>query len=191
MENKNQTPRRHFYKAMEAKSLKNRSLAAKVAEYLTNMSGRPAFLFLNVIFFAIWIAYNSGVIPGSVPFDEFPFGLLTMIMSIEAIMLSIFVLISQNRASQTATIRDELHLRINLIAEQEITKSLQMLERIEKELKIKHNDKELKEMLQELDTNNLEKSITGQIERADESIFKFEKKEFSNLLSSLTNQSNK
>lgn len=188
MENKNQTPRRHIYKAMEAKSLRGRSKATKIADYLTAISGQPAFLFFNIAFFAVWIILNSGSVAGFTPFDEFPFGLLTMIMSIEAIMLSIFVLISQNRAAQTATIRDELQLRINLIAEQEITKTLQILSRMEKKMGIKDDDEDLKEMAEYLDTTLIEQSISNQISRADQPIVKFAKKDFSNLIGSLTNQ---
>lgn len=191
MENKSSPPRRHIYKAMEAKSLKSRSNATKIADYLTAVSGQPTFLFFNVAFFAVWIILNSGVVPGFTPFDEFPFGLLTMIMSIEAIMLSIFVLISQNRASQTATIRDELQLRINLIAEKEITKTLQILMRMEKKMGIKENDKELEEMATYIDTSNIEQSISDQISRADQPLLKLNKKDFSSMLGSLTSQNQK
>lgn len=188
MEQKNQTPRRHIFKAMEAKSLRSRSSATRLADYLTTLSSQPSFLFLNIAFFGCWILVNSGLLPfpGFTPFDPFPFGLLTMIMSIEAIMLSIFVLISQNRAAQTATIRDELHLRINLIAEQEITKTLQMLARIEKKMNIKIEDPELDGMIKNLDTTTLEQSIANQIERVDQRPFtRFRKSEFSMLIQSL------
>lgn len=180
--------RKHIFRALEAKSLRNRSQATRLADYLTGLTSQPAFLFLNIAFFVAWIVPNLGLVPGIEPFDPFPFGLLTMVVSLEAIILSIFVLVSQNRAAQIATLREELHLRINLIAEQEITKSLQILARMEKKMGIKEKDEELEKMIESLDTSTLEKSITEQIDRADESIFKFEKKEFSNLLNSLTNQ---
>lgn len=93
-------------------------------------------------------------------------------VSLEAIFLSIFVLVSQNRASQTATLRDELNLRINLIAEQEITKllklqvaTLQKLNLLDKEIK---DDTELEHMLKDVSASSLEQTILEQLERADQ-----------------------
>jgi len=71
-----------------------------------------------------------GAIPGFKPFDEFPFGLLTLVVSLEAIFLSLFLLISQNRMTRQADKRAHLDLQINLLAEAETTKILRMLERI-------------------------------------------------------------
>jgi uncharacterized membrane protein len=177
-------PPRRLYRALEAKSLRSRSLAAKIADTLTAFTSTPGFLFANVIGLSLWIILNSDVVPGFIPFDPFPFSLLTMVVSLEAIMLSIFVLISQSRAAQTATLREELHLRVNLIAEQEITKSLQLLHDIHKTLKIEQNDPELDEMLKDVNAGDIEHSILQQIERADHVIgaHKFSKKDIPSLL---------
>lgn len=166
------TPRRQFYRALEAKSLRSRSLPTRISDSLTAKTSTPLFLFLNFILFAGWIGINIGVVPGIVPFDPFPFGLLTMFVSLEAIFLSIFVLISQARAAQIATLREELHLRINLIAEQEVTKSLEILSALRTKMGITTPDPELDHMLKKIDTGTLEQSITEQLERADESLFK-------------------
>lgn len=164
--------KRNIFRTLEARSLRSRPFATRMADELTMLCSSPAFLFLNAAFFILWIVLNSGLIPGFVPFDPYPFGFLTMGVSLEAIFLSIFVLVSQNRASQTATLRDELNLRINLIAEQEITKllklqvaTLQKLNLLDKEIK---DDTELEHMLKDVSASSLEQTILEQLERADQ-----------------------
>lgn len=163
---------RQIFKALEAKSLRNRSWSTIVADNLTSLTGNPAFLYFNITFFVVWIGLNVGIIPGLSAFDPFPFGLLTMIVSLEAIMLSIFVLISQNRAAQIATLREELHLRLNIIAEQEITKSLEMLVKVHEKMGILEKDEERERMLEKVNPADLEMSIQRQLARADRSLIR-------------------
>jgi uncharacterized membrane protein len=179
-------PRKQIFRALEAKSLRSRSAATKLADYLTGISSTPTFLFLNMLFFVIWIVLNVNVIPGIEPYDPFPFGLLTMSVSLEAIFLSIFVLVSQNRAAQIATIRDELNLRVNLIAEREVTKILHLLVYMNKGKKIV-DDEELERMLRDVDAADLEQVILQQIERAGQSNprRKIAKDEFSAIITSV------
>lgn len=187
-ENIETKPRKQLFRALEAKSLRSRSYPAIIADNLTSWSSTPFFLFLNIFLFAAWIALNAGWIPGFEPFDPFPYGLLTMAVSLEAIMLSIFVLISQNRAAQIATLREELHLRINLIAEQEITKTLKILAHMRKKMGIRSEDEELEKMIEDIDTSDLEQSINDQLERAGKSKSTFRslaKKEFETVVGSL------
>ena len=174
--------RRQFFKSFEAKALKSRSLLTQVADDLTETFGSTGFLFLNALFFLVWILINLEVIPGLPAFDPFPFGLLTMAVSLEAIFLSIFVLVSQNRSSYVNSIREEVHLRVNLIAEEEITKVLEILAEIRKEMGIKKTDKELEDMLHRIDTNYIERSILQQINRAKPSLAKKLSDEFPDLL---------
>lgn len=162
--------RRQFFKSFEAKSLRSRSLLTQISDDLTEVCGSTPFLIFHIIFFAVWIILNLGIIPGAVAFDPFPFGLLTMIVSLEAIFLAIFILVSQNRSSLVSTLREEVHLRVNLIAEEEITKALEVLAEIRKEVGIKKPDPELEEMLQRTDTGYIERSILHQIERAKPSL---------------------
>src|SRR5947208_826998 len=77
---------------------RRRSLQDRVADAITNFSGSMAFLYAHAIWFLVWIAVNEKWVPGVPPFDPFPFGLLTMIVSLEAIFLSTLVMISQNRS---------------------------------------------------------------------------------------------
>jgi uncharacterized membrane protein len=105
-----------------------------------------SFVYFHVIWFGIWIVVNLGVF-GNQPFDPFPFGLLTMIVSLEAIFLATFVLISQNRLSVEADRRADLDLQIDLLAEYELTRILRMLDAIQDKLGIENDsDKELTDL---------------------------------------------
>lgn len=168
---RNSEQRRQFFKSFEAKSLRSRSILTQIADDLTEVCGSTAFLLLHVFLFTFWILINTGFIPAIVPFDPFPFGLLTMVVSLEAIFLSIFVLVSQNRSSYINSLREEVHMRVNLIAEEEITKILFVLSDMRKHMGIKTEDSELDEMLKRIDTNYLEKSVLAQIDRAKSPIF--------------------
>ena len=107
-----------------------RSLQTKAADWITRFSGSMLFVYLHAIWFALWIAINEGWLEQLhiKPFDEFPFGLLTLIVSLEAIFLSTFVLLSQNRQSEIADERADLDLQINLLAEHEITRILMLVD---------------------------------------------------------------
>jgi uncharacterized membrane protein len=94
---------------------------------MTGKFGSISFLAVNDIIFAAWIAANNGWIPQITSFDPFPFSLLTTIVSLEAIILAIFVLISLNRTTKVDDLREEIHLQINLISEKEITKVMKMM----------------------------------------------------------------
>ncbi len=101
----------------------------KSADALTAFSGNMIFVYLHTLWFGLWIVINLGWLPVK-PFDPFPFGLLTMIVSLEAIFLSTFVLISQNRAGAVADKRADLDLQINLLAEHEITRLVILMDAI-------------------------------------------------------------
>lgn len=165
--------RRQFFKSFEAKSLRSRSFLTQAADDLTAICGSTTFLIFHVLLFVVWISINLGYfVPIIGPFDPFPFGLLTMVVSLEAIFLSIFVLVSQNRSSYISTIRDEVHLGVNLVAEEEITKILEVLAEIRRELGIKKPDPQLEKMLERIDASYIERSILGQMGRANKSLVK-------------------
>jgi uncharacterized membrane protein len=174
--------RKQLYKSLEAKSLRSRSILTNISDGLTSITGTPLFLILNISFFAVWLVMNTNLIPDLVPFDPFPFGLLTTIVSLEAIFLSIFVLISQNRSAYIGTIREEVNLRLNLVEEEEITKILEMLGQIKRKLGITTYDPELKEMLDQTDVQSLERGIAEQVQRANKPVLEQIKKEVPELL---------
>jgi len=106
---------------------KKKGLQEKAADLLTRFSGSMLFVYVHAAWFGLWIAVNVGWL-GTKPFDPFPFSLLTLIVSLEAIFLSTFVLISQNHASQMADRRADLDLQINLLSEHEITRLLALVD---------------------------------------------------------------
>ena len=121
---------------MQRKITEARSFGSRIADAITDFTGSMAFVYVHVIWFAVWIMLNVGLIhiPHVSEFDKFPFSLLTMIVSLEAIFLSTFVLISQNRLAAASEKRAELDLQVNLLAEQKATKLLEMLDQITEQL---------------------------------------------------------
>lgn len=105
-------------------------LEDKIADELTRFAGSMKFVYVHTVWFAVWILINLGVLGLGLAFDKFPFGLLTLIVSLEAIFLSTFVMISQNRQAQAAEVRSELDYETNVKAEQEIELIMTALERI-------------------------------------------------------------
>jgi CRP/FNR family cyclic AMP-dependent transcriptional regulator len=91
----------------------------RIADVIAEFSGSITFLVLNAAWFFVWIAWNS--IPNIPHFDPYPFGFLTMVVSLEAIFLSIFVLVSQNRQAAKDRLRADAEYEVNLKAELEIT----------------------------------------------------------------------
>ncbi|MBL8166463.1 MAG: DUF1003 domain-containing protein [Anaerolineae bacterium] len=92
----------------------------RLADLFAMIAGDMRFVYLSAVWFAVWIIWNLGIIPGIEPFDPFPFGLLTMIVSLEAIFMSIFVLVSQNRQAERDKVRNDIEYDINIKAELEV-----------------------------------------------------------------------
>jgi uncharacterized membrane protein len=89
----------------------------RVADTVTDFAGSLKFVYMHSVWFFIWVLINVGILGGAAKFDPFPFGLLTMIVSLEAIFLSTFVMVSQNRQSARSDLRAELDFETNLRAE--------------------------------------------------------------------------
>ncbi len=141
-------------------------MSERVADFLTDSIGTIVFLIVNIALFLAWIAVNSNAIPGFKPFDPYPYGMLTMVVSLEAIFLSVIVLISQNRAAKIADLREELDFQVNVTSEQEITQILKMIERIERKLLVKElNGSELSRMEKGLDLADLERDVVKGLHR--------------------------
>lgn len=144
-------------------SIRRKSFGERIADALTNVFGTLGFFIVNALFFLVWIVLNTGLVPGVNIFDPFPFNLLTMFVSLEAIFLSVIVLISQNKAANVADIREEIDFRVNVYAEQEITKMLRMLEVVEKHLEIKtRRDRELNSMKHKLNIERIAAEVMNE-----------------------------
>lgn len=117
---------------LEEAAMAKRTVADRVAAAIARFCGSITFVWIHVVVFAGWIGYNA--LPWFKAFDPYPFTFLTLVVSLEAIFLSTFILISQNYDMRVAERRNQLDLQINLLAEQENTKALQILERIAKKV---------------------------------------------------------
>jgi uncharacterized membrane protein len=131
---------------LRLKAAGQRSTQDRIADAITSLSGRMVFAYVHIVWFGVWILLNTGRF-GLRPFDPFPYGLLTMVVSLEAIFLSTFVLISQNRLSEETERRADLDLHIGLLTEHELTRVLQMLDAIQDKLGIvDHQNSELADL---------------------------------------------
>ena len=127
---------------IEAEAHAKRRFSDAVADAITAFCGSMAFVWTHVVWFVVWIALN--VMPELDHFDPFPFQFLTLIVSLEAIFLSTFILISENRQSRIADRRNLLDLQINLLSEQENTKMLKLLAQIAKKVGADVDDAEIR-----------------------------------------------
>jgi uncharacterized membrane protein len=158
--------RREIIKSFKARLDAKRSIAERIADFMTSKFGSIVFLGINTIWFVVWIIINTGFVPIIEPFDPFPFGLLTMIVSLEAIILAIFVLISQNRAAKVDDLREEITLHIDVIAEEEITKMMELQVMLLKKSGVDlSGDEELHEMLEPTDTDRIAKILETQLDK--------------------------
>jgi uncharacterized membrane protein len=129
-----------------------------VADAIANFCGSMTFVWVHVIWFGGWILFNA--VPGIKHIDPFPFTFLTLVVSLEAIFLSTFILISQNHDTKISERRNHLDLQINLLSEQENTKMLVMLQAIADKVGADvSNDAQLQELREETQPERLVKQI--------------------------------
>ena len=121
---------------LEQAAERARPPASRLADLVAGLAGTLGFVLGHLGVIAAWAAVNTGRVPGLAPFDPWPFGLLGGLFSLEGVLLAAFVLMKQNHMSARAEERAHLDLQISLLAEQEVTKVIQMLERISAQLGI-------------------------------------------------------
>ena len=119
---------------LERRALHDRSRLDRFTDAVTSSAGSPLFIVGHAVWFGGWIAVN---LMRDRPFDPYPFGLLMLAVSLEAIFLSAAVLMTQNRMQRQADKRAHLDLQVNLLAEQELTAILQMLQGLCRRLDVK------------------------------------------------------
>ena len=135
----------------------------RIADAITGFTGSMPFVYLHALLFGSWIVLNLGLLPIP-PFDP-SFVVLAMVASVEAIFLSTFVLISQNRMMAAADTRAELDLQISLLAEHEVTKAIEVLDRIAERLGVRRGpDPEIEDAKQDVDPA----AVLEAIEEAEE-----------------------
>jgi len=157
-------------KSFEAESLKKRPFTIKIADFLTSKFGTVTFLLGNVFIYGAWIYLNSGKVAGFTPIDPFPYSFLNSFVSLEAIFLTVIILISQNRQNQRDTLRNELGLQVELISEKENTKILKLLKKILENKEKYSEDPELEEMIKEIDASYIERKLEEQLESSEKTL---------------------
>jgi uncharacterized membrane protein len=144
----------------ELESRHHRSRLERASDAITSFASHESAVALHALLFAAWIAINSGAV-GITPFDPFPFSLLTMLVSLEAIFLTLFVLASQQRLTEFADRRASLDLQVNLLAEREMTLVLCMLKEICDRLDIHETTRtaEFSELMKRTDIQELAEHV--------------------------------
>jgi uncharacterized membrane protein len=108
----------------EEEALEQRSSSERLADAIGGFAGSLPFIAVHLVFLLAWLLVNDGEIPWARPFDPYPFSLLGVIVAVEAVILSSFILMRQNRMMRRGERRDHLNLQVDLLAEKEITKVL-------------------------------------------------------------------
>ena len=121
------------------KAVSEQSLQDRIANGMTYFSGSMGFFYVHIAWFGLWFILNTGHL-GITPFDPYPYGFLTMVVSLEAIFLATFVLISQNLQARETERLTDLGLQTSLLTEHELTRVLQMLHAIQLKIGISNDD---------------------------------------------------
>ncbi|MFL6373490.1 MAG: DUF1003 domain-containing protein [Pyrinomonadaceae bacterium] len=140
---------------LEDAQRKKRTVAEQLSEVIAKFCGSMTFVYVHIVWFGSWIIFNDFT---SLAFDPFPYTFLTLVVSLEAIFLSTFILISQNHDTQLSERRNHLDLQINLLAEQENTKMLELLQAIAGKVGVTR-DPEVDTLLEPIDPKKLVKQI--------------------------------
>lgn len=146
--------------ALEKETSNERTTLDRLSDLISRFAGGPWFVIVHAVWFTAWIAFSAW---NAHAFDPWPYSLLTFLVSIEAIFLSSFILISQNHFEKIAERRAHLDLQINLLAEEEMTKVLQSLDLIGKRLGIDDllGTIDASELATETDVNKVARAVEG------------------------------
>ena len=146
---------------IEKASLDARTPFDRLADQIANFCGSITFVLVHIVWFSLWLLINwLPIFSKTLRFDPPPFGILTLIVSLEAIFLSNFILISQNRQQKVADQRNHLDLQINLLAEQEASQVLIMLGQLLEHHGLSPEDPRGHALKKETDTTKLAESIS-------------------------------
>lgn len=136
----------------------NRTFGEKISESIALFCGSMTFVYVHVVWFGGWIVFNSLL---STPFDPFPYTFLTLVVSLEAIFLSTFILISQNHDTRLSERRNHLDLQINMIAEEENTKMLELLQAIAEKVGVDCDDEAMEALIEPIEPEKLVEQIVS------------------------------
>jgi uncharacterized membrane protein len=145
----------------EEEALERRSRSERLADGVGLFAGSLPFVVLHLVLVVAWLLVNCGKIHGAKLFDPYPFSLLGVIFAVEAVILSSFILMRQNRMMRRGERRDHLNLQVDLLAEKEITTVLQMVRAICGQMGL-HNiaaDRDIRELSQNTSIESLSQSL--------------------------------
>lgn len=142
---------------IEQRQRDSRTFGERLSDAVAYLCGNIVFVYVHVAWFAAWVVYNSAL-PVR-PFDPFPYTFLTMVVSLEAIFLSTFILISQNHDTKLSERRNQLDLQINMLAEQENTRMLELLAAIAEKVGVSADDAALRALTEKTDPVKLVQQI--------------------------------
>ena len=153
---------------LERDAMAERTTTDRLSDGITRVAGSAGFVAVHAIGFAVWIALNVGAVPKVAPFDPYPFSFLTLVVSLEAIFLAIFVLMSQNRMSRMADRRAHLDLQVDLLSERENTVMLHMLRSLceTQGIRLDDLDREAQDLLTETDVTALASDLQAKLPEA-------------------------
>lgn len=142
----------------------------RLSEAIGRFAGTNAFVALQTSCVAAWMAVNTGSLRGLPVFDPYPFPLLALVLALEAVLLTSFVLIRQNGMSLKADRRSHLDLQINLLAEKEVTKIIQLLRRISEQLGVEDEvaDPETRELSKDTEVEEVARDLRKELEEEAE-----------------------
>jgi len=127
------------------------SLQVRVADKITGWAGSMGFVYIHIVWFTLWIMANDGFFGLKYIFDPFPYGLLTMIVSLEAIFLATFIMLSQNISGQKSELRAEHDYQVNLETEKNVAELLILMKEMRRESELKHETiDDIKETVEEI-----------------------------------------
>ena len=149
----------------EEEALERRSGSERLADGIGSFAGSLPFVLVHLALLIAWLLLNSGKISTVRPFDPYPFSLLGVIVAVEAVILSSFILMRQNRMMRRGERRDHLNLQVDLLAEKEITKLLQMVRAICAHLGLQNimADKEIRELSENTSIESLSQTLEDRL----------------------------
>ena len=146
---------------------RRKSVSDRIADAVTTFAGSMWCVYVHLAGFGSWIIVNLGWVRGVKPFDPFPFVMLAMFASVEAIFLSTFILITQNRMQRLADRRAELDLQISLLTEHELTQSIRILDDVAEKLGVSRPPDDV---MAELKKDVSPRRVVSEIEKAEERV---------------------
>jgi uncharacterized membrane protein len=153
--------------ALERSNRARSTIGDRVADAITRFCGTITFVVVHVIWYGAWLGANM-LLPAPDHFDPYPYSFLTLVVSLEAIFLSAFILISQNRQGNVSERRSHLNLQIDILAEQENTKMLELLEKIARKVGVEPcQDNEVKALAEAVTPERLARQIDETIKRTE------------------------